>query len=176
MKKKNSDTPPKAESGKLKDFFIDQLKDIYWAEKALHKALPKLAQAATCEELAEAFEKHTVETEGQIAKLEQAFEMMGEKAKAEKCEAMAGLLKEAESVIEDTEDGSHTRDVGLIIASQKAEHYEIASYGALVVLARQVGEPKVAKLLQKILDEEKKTDISLTMVAESETNAAAAEE
>lgn len=160
----------------LREFFVDQLKDIYWAEKALHKTLQKLMQAATNKKLAKAFEKHTVETEGQMEILEQVFELMGEKAKAEKCEAMEGLTKEAESVIEETQEGTYTRDVGLIIASQKAEHYEIASYGSLVILAEQIGESKVAKLLQKILDQEKRTDINLTMIAEDKVNESAAQE
>lgn len=164
------------ESSKLKEFFIEQLKDIYWAEKALYKALPKLMKASTNENLAKAFEKHTQETEGQIEILEQVFELLGEKAAAKKCEAMEGLLKEADSVIEDTEKDTFTRDVGLIMASQKVEHYEIASYGGLVTLAQQLGETKVAQLLQKILEQEKKTDISLTIVAENKVNESAAKE
>ncbi|NPD91038.1 ferritin-like domain-containing protein [Xylanibacter muris] len=164
------------DESKLREFFIDELKDIYWAEQALYKALPKMAQAATSKKLAKAFEKHTMETEGQIATLEKAFELLGEKAEAKKCKAMEGLLKEADSVIEDTDEGTHTRDVGLIVSSQKAEHYEIASYGALTVIAENIGEPKVAKLLKKILDEEKKTDISLSIVAENKVNASAAKE
>lgn len=174
--KNQQETTPHMDSGKLREFFVDQLKDIYWAEKALHKALPKLMKASTNKKLAKAFEKHTKETEGQIEILEQVFELLGEKAMAKKCEAMEGLIKEADSVIEDTEKDTHTRDVGLIMASQKAEHYEIASYGSLVILAGHLGEPKVAKLLQKILDEEKKTDISLSIVGEDQVNERAATE
>ncbi len=157
-------------NGKFREFFIDQLKDIYWAEQALLKALPKMAKAATSEKLAQAFEKHTEETKGQIRILEQVFERMGEKPEAKKCEAMAGLVKEAESIIEDTDKDTYTRDAGLVMAGQKTEHYEIASYGTLVVFAEDMGETEVAELLQKILNEEKKTDISLTMLSEGEVN------
>lgn len=174
--KNQKETSLNMDSGKLRVFFVDQLKDIYWAEKALHKALPKLMEASTNKELAKAFEKHTKETEGQIKILEQVFELMGEKAEAKKCEAMEGLVKEAESVIKDTEKDTFTRDAGLVMASQKAEHYEIASYGSLVILAQCLGETKVAKLLQQILDEEKKTDISLTIIAEDKVNENAAKE
>lgn len=175
-KKKQNGTATQKNNGKFREFFVDQLKDIYWAEKALEKALPKMAKAATSKELAEAFKKHTCETEGQIKTLEQVFELMGEKAEAKKCEAMAGLIKEAESIIEDTEKDSYTRDAGLVMAGQKTEHYEIASYGLLVVFAEQMGETEVAKLLQRTLDEEKKTDVTLSMVSEEEVNDKATKE
>lgn len=161
---------PKMENSKFREFFIDQLKDIYWAEEALTKALPKMAEAATSKKLADAFEQHTKETEGQIRILEQVFELMGEKAEGKKCEAMAGIVKEAEEIIKDTEKDSYTRDAGLVLAGQKTEHYEIASYGALVEFAKQMGETEVAELLQKILKEEKKTDITLTLVSEDGVN------
>lgn len=164
------------EGSQLREFFVDQLKDIYWAEEALYKALPKLAKAATNRNLAQAFEKHAEETGQQMKILEQVFEEMGEKAEAKKCEAMAGLVKEAESVIDDTEKDTYTRDAGLIMASQKAEHYEIASYGTLVVLAQDMGETRVAELLQQILEQEKNTDISLTILAEDKINEEAAKE
>lgn len=163
-------------NGKLREFFVDQLKDIYWAEHALQKALQKLMKASTSPKLAKAFEKHTKETEGQIKILEEVFELMGEKAEAKKCEAMDGIIKEADSVIEDTEKDTYTRDAGLIMASQKAEHYEIASYGTLVILAEQIGENQVADLLHKILGQEKKTDITLTIIAEDKVNECAAQE
>lgn len=167
---------PRMEGGKFREFFIDQLKDIYWAEKALTEALPEMAEAATSEKLAKAFVKHTQETEGQIQILEQVFEKMGEKAEGKKCEAMAGLVKEARSIIKDTEKDSFTRDAGLVMAGQKTEHYEIASYGALVEFAKQMGETEVAELLQKILDQEKNTDITLTMLSEEDVNEQAVEE
>ncbi len=174
--KNQNGATPQMESSKFREFFIDQLKDIYWAEQALAKALPKMMEAATSQKLAKAFEKHTKETEGQIRTLEQVFELMGEKAEGKKCEAMDGLIKEAEEIIKDTEKDSYTRDAGLVLAGQKTEHYEIATYGTLVVFAKQMGETEVAKLLQKILDEEEKTDISLTMVSEGEVNENAVQE
>lgn len=154
----------------FREFFIDQLKDIYWAEKHIGKALSKMRRAATSEELAMAFEKHITETEQQIVKVEKVFELMGEKPKTKKCEAMEGLIKEAESVIEDTEKDSYTRDAGLILAAQKVEHYEIASYGTLRIFAGHMGEDQVQKLLEEILQNEKDTDVSLTKVAESFVN------
>jgi len=119
----------KMEDSEFHEFFIDELKDIYWAEKHLVKALPKMQKAATSPELAAAFEKHTQETQTHIDTLEQVFELLGEKAAAKKCDAMAGLIEEANGVIEDTEAGTMVRDAGLILAAQKVEHYEIATYG-----------------------------------------------
>lgn len=164
------------ESSDFREFFIDQLKDIYWAEKHLHQALPKLRKASTSEELAAAFEQHTKDTEWQIELVEKVFDLLGEKPRAKKCEAMEGLLKEAQSVIEDTEKDSYTRDAGLILAAQKAEHYEIASYGTLCIFAGHMGEKKVKKHLEKILENEKETDVNLTKIAESFVNELAAEE
>ncbi len=175
-KSKNQKVNPKMKSSKFREFFIDELKDIYWAEHALAEALPEMAAAATSKELAKAFQKHMKETEGQIRVLDQVFELMNEKAEGKKCDAMAGLIKEAKSIIKDTEKDSFTRDAGLVLAGQKTEHYEIASYGTLVEFAEQMGESKVAKLLQKILDEEKKTDITLTMLSESGVNEGAVQE
>lgn len=174
--KKQEEQASNMDSGKLRELFVDELKDIYWAEQALTKALPKLMKAATSEKLAKAFEKHTKETEQQIQILEQVFELMGEKAEAKKCEAMNGLVKEANQIIDDTEKDTFTRDVGLILASQKVEHYEIASYGGLVALAKQMGESEVAQLLQKIFNQEKKTDMTLSLVAEDKVNEQAAQE
>ena len=159
-----------AKGNMLEEFFVDQLKDIYWAEKNLLKALPKMQKASTTSELQAAFEEHRKVTEEQVSRLEQAFEMMGKKAQAKKCDAMEGLIKEAESVIEETEKGSMTRDVALIVAAQKAEHYEIASYGGLVQLAKTMGKNDVAELLQLTLDEEKETDVLLTEIAENNIN------
>lgn len=166
----------KARSSEFRDFFIDQLKDIYWAEKHLHQMLPKLQRAATDDELAAAFEKHTKDTEWQIETVEKVFELMDKKPQTKKCEAMEGLLKEAQSVIDDTEKDSYTRDAGLILAAQKVEHYEIASYGTLRIFAGHMDERKVKRLLEKILDNEKETDISLTRLAENHINELAAEE
>lgn len=168
--RKQDQSARQAENSEFREFFIDQLKDIYWAEKALHKALPGLAAASTSKKLAAALEKHTKETEEQIGIVEQVFELLGEKAEAKKCDAMEGLLKEAASVVEDTEKDSYTRDAGLILAAQKVEHYEIASYGTLTIFAKDMDEPEAARLLQKILDNEKETDVTLTKVAEEYVN------
>lgn len=154
----------------LKELFLDELRDIYWAEKYLTKALPRLRKAATSEELANAFEQHLAVTEAQIERLEQAFEMLEVKARAVKCEGMEGLVKEGERVIEETQKGSSTRDAGLIIAAQKVEHYEIAAYGSLVQLAKTMGRQDVADLLQQTLDEEKQADQLLTELAVSGIN------
>jgi ferritin-like metal-binding protein YciE len=154
----------------LEEFFMDELKDIYWAEKALLKGLQKMAKNATSADLKSAFEEHRSVTENQVQRLEQVFELMGKKAQAKKCEAMAGLMEEASSVIEDTEDDTYTRDCALIVSAQKAEHYEIASYGCLVTIARAMGQSEAADLLQETLDEEKQTDVLLTQIAEGHIN------
>jgi ferritin-like metal-binding protein YciE len=154
----------------LEEFFMDELKDIYWAEKALLKGLQKMAKNATSEDLKNAFMEHRTVTENQVQRLEQVFEMMGKKAQAKKCEAMSGLMEEANSVIEDTEDDTFTRDCALIVSSQKAEHYEIAAYGSLVTIARAMGQSEAADLLQETLDEEKEADQLLTEIAESHIN------
>jgi len=166
----------KMENSEFHEFFVDELKDIYWAEKHLLKALPKMKKAATSPELAGAFEKHTEETNTHIATLEQVFALLEEKAQAKKCDAMEGLLKEADSIIEDTDAGTMIRDAGLILAAQKVEHYEIATYGTLVVFAQNMGHTEVAELLQFTLDNEKATDVALTEVAESFINEQAAAE
>src|SRR5690606_31566294 len=154
----------------LEEFVVDQLKDIYWAEKHLVKALTKMQKASTTPELQSAFEDHRTMTETHVTRLEEAFEMLGKKAQAKKCEAMEGLTKEADSAIEETEKGSMTRDAGLIVSAQKVEHYEIASYGSLVQLARTMGNEELAELLQQTLDEEKETDLLLTDIAENNIN------
>jgi ferritin-like metal-binding protein YciE len=172
---------PTGKTGKMEDsefheFFVDELKDIYWAEKHLAKALPKMQKAATSEELAAAFEKHTLETENHIATLEQVFELLGEKAAAKKCDAMAGLLEEAKGIMEDTDSGTMIRDAGLIIAAQKVEHYEIATYGTLRTFAENMGHTDVQNLLQQTLDNEKETDVALTEIALNYVNAEAIQE
>ena len=160
----------------LHELFVDGLKDIYWAEKHLVKALPKMEKATSSEQLAEAFASHLAVTQEQVTRLEQVFELLGEKARGKKCDAMEGLVKEAESVIEDTEEGTSTRDVALIIAAQKVEHYEIATYGGLATLAKTLGKNDVAKLLAQTLDEEKETDELLTQLAENNINQSASKE
>lgn len=160
----------------LEKYFLEELKDIYWAEKHLTKALPKLQKAATSDELADAFADHLSVTEDQVGRLEEVFEMLGETPRAKKCEAMEGLVNEAQTVIEDTEDGSATRDVALIMAAQKVEHYEIATYGGLTQLAKTLGRDDIAELLGQTLQEEKETDELLTSIAENNSNITASEE
>ena len=160
----------------LEKFLYDSLKDIYWAEKHLLKALPRLSKAATNEELISALDEHLEVTEEQVARLEQVFELLGKKAQGKKCEAMEGLTKEAETVIEETEDGTSTRDVGIIMSAQKVEHYEIAAYGGLAQLAKTMGLTEVADLLGQTLQEEKDTDENLTTIAENSINLQAEQE
>lgn len=164
------------ESSQLEKLFMDGLKDIYWAEKHLTKALPKMQKAATTEELKSAIEEHLSQTEEHVSRLEEVFELCGKKAQAKKCDGMEGLIKEGESVIEDTEEGTMTRDAGLIMAAQKVEHYEIASYGSLVQFAKTLGLEDVAGILEETLGEEKEADQKLTEIAESNINQGAAEE
>jgi ferritin-like metal-binding protein YciE len=154
----------------LEKLFHDSLKDVYWAEKHLTKALPKMMKAATTEELKTAIEEHIAQTEEHVSRLEQVFEFMGKKPQAKKCEAMEGLVKEGESIVEETEDGSMTRDVGIIMAAQKVEHYEIATYGSLVSLAKTMGMDEAADIMAMTLEEEKQTDEGLTEIAENNIN------
>lgn len=180
-KSNKSVAKPTGKSGKMEnkefhEFFIDEVKDIYWAEKHLVKALPKMKKAATSPELVAAFEKHAQETQTHIEALEQVFELLGEKPTAKKCDAMEGLLAEADSIIEDTETGTMIRDAGLILAAQKVEHYEIATYGTLRTFAKNMGHTAVENLLQQTLDNEKATDVALTEIAEGSINENASEE
>lgn len=160
----------------LLDFFIDEIRDIYWAEKHLAKALPKMGNKATTKELAQAFADHLIETEGHVTRLEEVFELLDRKAQAKKCEAMQGILEEADTIIGDTESDTMTRDAGLILAAQKAEHYEIATYGGLITLATTLGLPRVAEILRQTIGEEKAADEKLTQIAESRVNLAASQE
>jgi ferritin-like metal-binding protein YciE len=160
----------------LMELFLDSIKDIYWAENHLVKALPKMQEAATSSQLAAAIGEHLTQTKGHVARLEQIFELLGEKAQAKKCDAMEGISKEGEGIVESTEAGTATRDVGIILASQKVEHYEIASYGGLVQLAITLGLNDVADLLAQTLSEEKDADMILSEIAENNINYKAAEE
>lgn len=169
-KKRSATATSKTEETMLRELFIEELRDIYWAEKHLTKALPKMRKAATSEALASAFEDHLAVTEKQIERVEQVFEMLNLTARAKKCEAMEGLVKEAQGIIEELPKGSIVIDAGLIIAAQKVEHYEIAAYGSLVQLAKTMGENEIAELLQLTLDEEKETDVLLTELAVSGIN------
>jgi ferritin-like metal-binding protein YciE len=180
--KQASDAKGRANSGTgavestLKDFFIDEIKDIYWAEKHLVKTLPKMEKAAGSEELKDAFCDHLEATKTHVSRLEYVFDLIGERPVAKECEAMAGIIKEGDSIIEDTEKGTATRDVGLILAAQKVEHYEISSYGGLAQLARTLGLSEVAELLNNTLNEEKQADELLTSIAENGINYQAAHE
>jgi ferritin-like metal-binding protein YciE len=160
----------KATNSKLKEFFVDQLKDIYWAEMKLVKALPKLQEAATTPELKDAFGKHCHQTYTHIERLQQVFGMVNEEVDISKCPAMAGIIDEGEDIIDDTEDGTAQRDAGLIFAGQKAEHYEIATYGGLVTLAKTMGYNDAAEILHQTLTEEKEADVLLTQIAEDKVN------
>jgi len=154
--------------------FEDELKDIYWAENALTKAIPKMIQKATSEELVDALTSHLAETKKHVTYVEKVFELIGKKAEAVKCEAMAGLTKEAEEIMEECEEGA-MRDAGIISAAQKIEHYEIATYGTLRQFAETLGLNKAVEILLTILDEEKAADVKLTEVAVSAVNIEAAE-
>jgi len=153
----------------LRELFVDSLKDIYWAEKALMKALPKMSKNATSENLINAINDHLAVTEEQVKRLEQVFEIIGKKASTKKCEAMEGLIKEGESIMEETEEGP-VRDAGIVAASQKIEHYEIATYGTLAAFAQTLGEEEAVSLLQQTLEEEKEADILLTEAAYNNIN------
>lgn len=158
----------------LKDLFIDSLKDIYWAENALVSALPKMAANASSSGLSGTILEHLSVTQNQVSRLEKVFDLLGEKVEGKKCEAMAGLLKEGDNILLETTPGA-VRDAGIIAASQKIEHYEIASYGTLVAFAKAIGENDAAKLLTQTLAEEKEADCLLNDVALNLVNIVAAE-
>lgn len=167
-------SPAEDAAAELRDFFIDSLKDIYWAENALVNALPKMAANATAASLSSAILAHLDQTKNQVTRLEQVFELLGQKAEGKKCEAMSGLLKEGDSILEETELGA-VRDAGIIAASQKIEHYEIATYGTLSAFAKTLGENEAAKLLTQTLTEEKEADCLLNDIALNVVNMVAAE-
>ena len=156
-------------SNGLQKLFEDQLKDIYWAEKALTKAIPKMIENTTSQDLVDALTQHLEVTERQVTRCEEVFETINVKAVGKKCEAMEGLIKEGSEIMEETEEGS-ARDAGIICAAQKVEHYEIATYGTLAALARRLGHGEAADLLETTLEEEKEADSKLNEVAESCVN------
>ena len=160
-------------TSKLQTLFEAELKDIYWAEQALVKAIPKMLKNASSEELKTALKNHLKETENHVVRVEQVFKILGVEAKAKKCEAMAGLIKEAEEIMEESEEGV-MRDAGIITAGQKVEHYEIATYGTLRTFAMTLGFEEAATLLEATLKEEKLADEKLTEVAEATINEEAA--
>ncbi|MDB5109707.1 MAG: hypothetical protein JWR67_821 [Mucilaginibacter sp.] len=161
---------------KLKEFFIDQLEDLYWAEKKLVKTLPKMQEAATSSQLRDAFGNHLNQTQQHVSRLEQVFGIIGREVESTKCQAMAGIVDEGEDIIDETEEGTAQRDVGLIFAGQKAEHYEIATYGGMVNLAKTLGYDDAAGLLRQTLAEEKEADALLTQIAENDINYKASKE
>jgi ferritin-like metal-binding protein YciE len=156
----------------LEDLFLDSLADIYYAENQLTKALPKMAKAATHDDLREAFESHLLETEGHVQKVRRVFELFGKSPKNKKCPAIVGIIKEANEITSENKK-SPTINAALIFAAQKAEHYEIASYGGLREWAKQLENEEAAGLLDEILDEEKAADNKLTALAETHCNLAA---
>jgi ferritin-like metal-binding protein YciE len=158
----------------LTELFEDGLKDIYWAEKALTKAIPNMSKNATSADLIEALNHHLTETEEHVTRLEKVFELIGQKAVAKKCDAMSGLIEEGKGIIEETEIGV-VRDAGIIAAGQKIEHYEIATYGTLRQFAETLGLDEAASILEQTLEEEKAADKQLTIVAVNAVNFEAAE-
>jgi ferritin-like metal-binding protein YciE len=156
----------------LNDLFHDTLKDIYFAEKKIMSALPKMAKAAQSDELRAAFEKHLEETEGQVERLESVFEELGETARGKTCEAIMGILDEGKEIMSEYK-GAPALDAGLLAAAQAVEHYEISRYGTLITWADELGLKKASQLLKETLAEEKKTDQTLTGIAKSVVNAEA---
>jgi ferritin-like metal-binding protein YciE len=157
------------QSKTLEDLFHESLKDVYYAERKILTALPKMAKAVNSNDLRVAFEKHAKETEGQVQRLQQVFKMIRQDPKGKTCPAILGLVEEGEEVMEEFED-SVALDAGLLAGAQAVEHYEIARYGTLIAWAEQLGMKEAAQLLQQTLEEEKMTDQSLTKLAEAVIN------
>lgn len=153
----------------LENLFVDGLKDIYYAEKKILKTLPKMAKAAQSEEVSAAFEKHRTETEGQVARLEQVFELLGQPARGKTCPAIDGIIEEGSEILEEYKD-EPALDAGLVAAAQSVEHYEIARYGTLIAWAEQLGLKDALPLLRETLKEESATDEALTKLGESGAN------
>jgi ferritin-like metal-binding protein YciE len=163
-----------AQASTLHDAFLDELRDIYHAEKQITKALPKMVQAASDKSLAKAFADHLRETEGQVARIEQTFELLGESARTKTCEGMKGILEEGKAILQENFD-EVTMDASLIAAAQRVEHYEMATYGTLVAWARSMQHDDAADLLQQNLEEEKAADEKLSALAEGGINQSAAD-
>lgn len=157
-------------SSPLHQFFITALKDVYFAEHAILEALGEMQRAATTEELKDAFEDHQLQTQKHVSRLEKVFRLMDETPEQKECKAIKGIIEEGQEIIRSTKEGSMTRDAALIIAAQKVEHYEIATYGGLAQLAITMGHDKAADLLEKTLQEEEDTDYNLTEIAETFIN------
>jgi ferritin-like metal-binding protein YciE len=157
----------------LNDLFLDTLRDMYFAEKQILKALPKMAKAAQSDKLRAAFDKHHGETEGQVERLEQVFELLEKPPRAKTCDGIQGILDEGKEIMDEYK-GSEALEAGLLAAAQAVEHYEISRYGTLKQWALQLGMKDAARLLDETLQEEKKTDASLTSLAEASVNVSAA--
>lgn len=157
----------------LNELFLDTLKDIYYAEKQILKALPKMAKAASSDRLRAAFEKHHDETETHVERLEQIFELLGKAARGKKCDAIEGIIEEGKEIMDDYA-GTPALDAGLLAAAQSVEHYEISRYGTLKAWAQKLNNPQAVKLIDQTLAEEKKTDETLTKIAETAVNYEAA--
>jgi uncharacterized protein (TIGR02284 family) len=170
------ETETNSGNSKLLEFFVNELKDLRWAEMELVDTLPEMAEAATSGELRNAFEQHLAETEEHVTRLDQIFDILGLEPESRKCEAMAGIIDEGDEIISATAESTAQRDVGLIFAGQKVEHYEIASYGGMIALAKTLGYYEIAELLVLTLNEEKTADAILTEIAESQANYAASNE
>ena len=171
-KDKVNDIQAENKAKNLEDFFLGSLKDIYWAENALVKALPKMFENATDQKLKTAIKNHLAQTKEHVKRLVEVFESIGKKAEGKKCLAMEGLIKEGEEILEETEEGA-VRDAGIIAASQKIEHYEIATYGTLAAFAKTLNYRPALDLLLKTLGEEKKSDCLLSTIADTNLNSQA---
>jgi ferritin-like metal-binding protein YciE len=169
----STENPMSAKDKDLNDLFLDTLKDIYYAEKQILRALPKMAKAASSDKLRAAFEKHQHETEGQVERLEQVFELIEKPARGKTCDAIQGILDEGKEIMDEYK-GSDALDAGMLAAAQAVEHYEISRYGTLKQWAQQLGMKDAVRLLDQTLQEEKKTDETLTSLAEAAVNVAAA--
>jgi ferritin-like metal-binding protein YciE len=161
-----------AETGTLKDLFVDELKDTYHAERQIVRALPKMIKASSSDQLRDALQQHLEETEGQIERLDEVFEMLDMRSRGAQCEGMAGILEEGKDALEKGLPDA-LRDAAIIASAQRVEHYEIAAYGTLVAFAKQLGLEDAAERLHQTLEEEKHADETLTQIAESGVNVAA---
>ncbi len=150
----------------IEDLFLDELKDLYSAEKQITKALPKMVKAASTSELSAAFQNHLEETKGHVERLEQIFQMLGKRGTGKTCEGMKGVLEEGSETISEIEKGP-VRDAGLIAAAQRVEHYEMAGYGSVRAFAKLLGKPEMVTLLEETLSEEKAADEKLTQISKT---------
>jgi ferritin-like metal-binding protein YciE len=157
----------------LDDLFVHTLKDIYYAEKQILKALPKMEKKANAAELKKAFAQHREETEGQLERLDKVFDSIGKPARGSKCDAIIGIIDEAEEIMGEVED-PETLDAAMVASAQAVEHYEITRYGTLITWAKQLGHTDAVKHLEETLKEEKNTDALLTKMAEQKVNKRAA--